>query len=156
MTETVSSADVQAPDYVVAFEAADLDAMYEVSRPGLTRGGRAGIGAAVASVVVITIAFFIFLARRRGAKPKPSKHTEQIDQSSYTKAELSAEAKPTTELDEQAAVHEKDSVVRPIEAINANGRYELESDWTGWEAPTRPGAEPSAPQGPHRVSPGPR
>jgi hypothetical protein len=51
------------------------------------------------------------------------------------KAELPGESKPYLELNQDTSFHEASGLGRPLEADHSSVRAELESDWTGWEAP---------------------
>jgi hypothetical protein len=104
----------------------------ENNQSDLTIGAKAGIAAAVAIIVAAVVAIVFLLYRRRERKQEISQL--KVD-NVYTKAELPGESKPHVELDEAAGYQEADGSGRPLEADNSNVRAELESDWTGWEAP---------------------
>lgn len=53
----------------------------------------------------------------------------------YAKAELPGEGRPRMEKDGTAGIQEVDAVSKPPEVDASNGVAELETDWTGWEAP---------------------
>jgi hypothetical protein len=113
-------------------------------RSGLSTGAKAGIVSAAVIITAIVVVTCLLLFRRRGKKQEiiqPTTHE-------YFKAELSGEGIPHTELDGSAYVREADGFSVPPEADNSNvraelegasnARVELESDWTGWEAPASP------------------
>lgn len=98
----------------------------------LTTGAKAGIASAATIAVVVIFVMIFFLYKRRVKKQQAPQPTFG---DGYTKAELPGESKPYVELDEAAGYQEADGYGRPLEADSSNIRAELESDWTGWEAP---------------------
>jgi hypothetical protein len=104
----------------------------ENDQPSLSTGAIAGIASAAAIFAVIIVAVLLLLYRRRTRKQNTVQPT--VDEP-YMKAELPGESKPYLELDQETRFHEASGLGRPLEADHSSVRAELESDWTGWEAP---------------------
>jgi hypothetical protein len=104
----------------------------EEDQSSLSTGVKAGVASAAAIVAVFIIATLLLLYRRRRKKQNTVQPT--VDEP-YMKAELPGESKPYLELDQDTSFYEASGLGRPLEADHSNVRAELESDWTGWEAP---------------------
>ncbi|KAJ8109693.1 hypothetical protein OPT61_g7276 [Boeremia exigua] len=104
----------------------------KTGQPSLSTGATAGIASAAAILAVAIIAILIFVYRRRAKKQNTVQPTADEP---FMKAELPGGSKPRVELDQDNEFHEASGVGRPLEADHSNVRAELESDWTGWEAP---------------------
>lgn len=100
----------------------------------LSTGAKASIGVSVAISVLVVIAALFFLRRRRAKKIQVAKSAETSTDNNYAKAELPAESKSHTELNNDTSLYEASGLHKPAEAGDTV-RAELESDWTGWEAP---------------------
>lgn len=96
----------------------------------LAIGAQAGIGVGVAAAVVAVVALGLYVWRRRRAGHQPTPEA-------FDKAELSGHGKEHPELMESAALQEAggEGTGRRTEADAAHAVAELDSDWTGWEAP---------------------
>jgi hypothetical protein len=98
----------------------------------LSPGAKIGVASAAAILAVVMIATLLLLYRRRRKKQNTVQPT--VDEP-YMKAELPGESKPYLELDQDTSFYEASGLGRPLEADHSSVRAELESDWTGWEAP---------------------
>lgn len=86
-----------------------------------------GFVAAVAIVAVITLLFW----RRRTKWSKLPKYGDLGAHKVY----LSGEGKRHAELPDEACLHESEAQDKPKEDAEQRAPAELDSDWTGWEAP---------------------
>jgi hypothetical protein len=84
--------------------------------------------AAVAIVALIALLFW----RRQSKWSKLSKEDDQV----VHKFELSSEGKRHAELPDEAGLHESEAKDQPREVAEQRAPAELDSGWTGWEAPT--------------------
>jgi hypothetical protein len=104
----------------------------EDDQPSLSPGAKIGVASAAAILAVVMIATLLLLYQRRRKKQNSAQATNDEP---YIKAELPGESKPYLELDQDTSFHEASGLGRPLEADHSSVRAELESDWTGWEAP---------------------
>jgi hypothetical protein len=152
MTFTSSVLNLFAPTIKVAWQSSDVlrwrnapitstptallsapasTATTDLPPPGLSTGAKAGIGIGVsAAAVVIAAAAFLFWRRRTKWRKIPRE--EKLD---TQKAELPGQGKKHVELADEAGVHETEGGDKPKEVAEMRAPAELESDWTGWEAP---------------------
>lgn len=104
---------------------------------GLSTGAKVGIAVGALTIPALIAVVFLLLWRRRKRKLEAT----QSSQDPYRKAELPGEGIYYTEADGSVGLLEADGFHKPPEADAANTRAELESDWTGWEAPVLLGAD---------------
>jgi hypothetical protein len=101
------------------------------SSSGLSVAAQAGIGVGVGvCAIALILAILIFRRRRRSMKEA---HPETDN--AFVKAELPGVGLPRPEKDGTEGLQEADTVSKPPEADASNVVAELETDWTGWEAP---------------------
>lgn len=98
------------------------------SNTGVIAAIAVGSIAAVAMFAVIALLFW----RRRSKWSKLPKD----DDAGAHKVELSGEGKKHAELPDEAGLHESEAQERPKEVAEQHASAELDSGWTGWEAPT--------------------
>jgi hypothetical protein len=130
---TLTSTEVaRSSRMIVSATSSSLVAEIENDQSRLSTGAKAGIASAAAITVIAVVDICLLLYRRRA---KVQKTPPPVINNLYTKAELSGEPKPHVELDGTTGFHEAGSLGKVPEVDNLNTRAELESDWTGWEAP---------------------
>jgi hypothetical protein len=104
----------------------------ENNQSHLSTGAKAGIASAAVITVIAVVTRCLLLYRRRA---KVQETPPPVINNLYTKAELFGEPKPHVELHATTGFHEAGSLGKVPAVDNSNTRAELESDWTGWEAP---------------------
>lgn len=101
------------------------------SRPSVGSAAIAAISVgSVAAVAIIAVIALLFRRRRT----KWSKLPKNDDLGAH-KVELSGEGKRHAELPDEAGLHESEAQDRPKEVAEQRAPAELDSGWTGWEAP---------------------